>query len=129
MDLRPRQRNPFSGFTEDEIERMEHFLKDAAERSFDRDFCKKLAGLFNRSKGRAGKPVVKWIEVHNWFQKRQQNYLSEDVPGDAARKLTPSPEAGTLIKTSENSQMPKGEMVPDVSKLEFEARSPKDGAW
>ncbi|XP_027082722.1 protein SAWADEE HOMEODOMAIN HOMOLOG 1-like [Coffea eugenioides] len=129
MDLRPRQRTPFSGFTKDESERMEHFLKDAADRSFDRDFCKKLAGLFNRSKGRAGKPVVKWIEVHNWFQKRQQNYLSEDASADAARKLTPSPEAGALIKKSENSQMPKDEEVPDVSKLEFEARSPKDGAW
>ncbi|KAL3498515.1 hypothetical protein ACH5RR_041247 [Cinchona calisaya] len=128
MDLRPRQRSTFYGFTKAETEKMEHLLKDAKGQSFDQEFCKKLAGLFNCSKGRAGKPVVKWAEVQSWFQNRQQNDLSKDS-ADAARKLSPVPEACTLIRTSENSQIPKGQKVPDVSKLEFEAKSLKDGAW
>ncbi|KAI4316086.1 hypothetical protein L6164_024102 [Bauhinia variegata] len=103
--LRPRNRPLFSGFTNAEIEKMEKVLRDSGEQSLNREFCQRMATGFNRSSGRAGKPVIKWIEIQNWFQNRLQN----------------SPKVG-----SENKE---GEIIRDSSELEFEARSSKDGAW
>ncbi|KAI4337517.1 hypothetical protein L6164_015923 [Bauhinia variegata] len=103
--LRPRNRPLFSGFTNAEIEKMEKVLRDSGEQSLNWEFCQKMAASFNRSSGRAGKPIIKWIEIKNWFQYRLQD----------------SPKVG-----SENKE---GEIVRDQSELEFEARSSKDGAW
>ncbi|XP_031118233.1 protein SAWADEE HOMEODOMAIN HOMOLOG 1-like isoform X2 [Ipomoea triloba] len=133
MDLRPRQRQHFSGFTEAEIQRMDCLLKESKEKVLDQDFCKKLAKVFNRSKGRAGKPIVKWTEVQNWFQNRQQNCLQTDTPADAFKVLPDVTEPNHLDKAKENSPVQNGvyiaEKVPDLTELEFEARSSKDGAW
>ncbi|KAL3617796.1 hypothetical protein CASFOL_038117 [Castilleja foliolosa] len=62
MDLRPRARQLFSGFMKAEVQKMEHLLNELKEKSLEDEFCKKLARVFNRSSGRAGKPVVKWAE-------------------------------------------------------------------
>lgn len=48
---------------------MENELKQSEEHDFDQHFCKKLAGAFSHSKGRAGKPIVKWTEVHSSMSK------------------------------------------------------------
>ncbi|KAF1865533.1 hypothetical protein Lal_00004909 [Lupinus albus] len=71
--LRPRNRPQFSGFTNAEIEKMEKLLMESRERSLDREFCQNLASRFNRSSGRAGKPLVKGTEIQVWFQTRLQN--------------------------------------------------------
>ncbi|XP_065850326.1 protein SAWADEE HOMEODOMAIN HOMOLOG 1-like [Euphorbia lathyris] len=101
--LRPRQRLVFSGFTKAEVEKMENLLKESKQ-LMNKDFFQKVARSFNHSSGRAGKPVIKWTEVENWFQKRQN---------DCPSKVDSS----------------KGDEAPDLSELEFEARSSKDGAW
>ncbi|KAI5669179.1 hypothetical protein M9H77_19032 [Catharanthus roseus] len=127
MDLRPRKRISFSGFTNAEIEKMEKLLDDDPEKSVDQQYCKKLARVFNRSKGRAGKPIVKWTEIENWFQNRQQLNLSQVTSADNIGKLPDSGETCQSNKVNENSHVPKGEKVP--SNMEFEARSSSDGAW
>lgn len=113
MDLRPRQRQSFSGFTLAEVEKMEHLHKESSEQSLNEEVYKKLARLFNRSSGRAGKPVVKWTEVQSWFEDRQ--------------RLGPSRETSRVAV--ETASIPEGEKDQDLSRLEFEALSSKDGAW
>ncbi|KAK7410397.1 hypothetical protein VNO78_01148 [Psophocarpus tetragonolobus] len=109
--LRPRNRAVFSGFTNAEIEKMEKLLREPKGESLDREFYQKLAGSFNRSSGRAGKPIIKWTEIESWFQTRLQ-----DSP------LVPNNELMVPICKEE-------EIMRDPSELEFEARSSKDGAW
>ncbi|TYJ02298.1 hypothetical protein E1A91_A13G218100v1 [Gossypium mustelinum] len=70
--LRPRQRPVFCGFTKAEIEKMEKLFMESRELLQSKEFCQKLARNFSSSSGRAGKPIVKWNEVQNWFTTRQQ---------------------------------------------------------
>ncbi|KAG6391229.1 hypothetical protein SASPL_148982 [Salvia splendens] len=129
MDLRPRLRQSFSGFTKSEVQKMEWLLDSHKEQTLEDEFCKKLARLFNRVKGRAGKPVVKWIEVQRWFQKNQQQGLYREASFDEANKLPDVPETLTQNKANGNAKMPEGIEDADISRLEFEARSSKDRAW
>lgn len=130
--LRPRERKVFSGFTSAEIEKMEKILKESGEKSLDQELFKRLTKGFNCSQGRAGKPILKWAEVQSWFQSRQQDQPSkDDSPKDPIKLTKVVPEACGLNNGNENYQMSKDaeEKVPDLSELEFEARSSKDGAW
>ncbi|KAE8056630.1 hypothetical protein FH972_013383 [Carpinus fangiana] len=127
--LRPRERQVFSGFTKAEIEKMEKLLKESGEQLLNREFCQKIAQSFNRSSGRAGKPIVKWAEVHSWFQNQQQDAR------DASKNMHVLPKASPPNRMDGISQMPQedsskaGERIPDLSELEFEAKSAKDAAW
>ncbi|XP_057960101.1 protein SAWADEE HOMEODOMAIN HOMOLOG 1-like isoform X2 [Malania oleifera] len=122
--LRPRERKDFSGFTKAEVEKMEKLLRESGEQLLNKEFCQKLAKRFNCSVGRAGKPVVKWIEG------RQPDCPSKECSShDGIKTLAVYPEAHPSNKAHESTEMPKGETVPDLSELEFEARSSKDGAW
>ncbi|KAK4423895.1 protein SAWADEE HOMEODOMAIN1 [Sesamum alatum] len=129
MDLRPRQRQTFNGFTKSEVLKMEQLLNEFKEQSLEDEFCKKLARGFNRSSGRAGKPVVKWTEIQSWFEKNQQQALFKETSVDVAKKSPIAPDALILSKATGNSRMPEGEKGEDPSGLEFEARSSADGAW
>ncbi|KAL7122014.1 hypothetical protein ACP275_01G019400 [Erythranthe tilingii] len=129
MDLRPRQRQSFSGFTKSEVQRMEHLLNEFKEQCLEKEFCKKLARLLNRSSGRAGKPAVNWNEVRSWFQKNQQNGLSKESSCNEAKETPVVTEALARNKKIGNPKMAEGEKNEDLSMLEFEAKSLKDGAW
>ncbi|XP_054788371.1 protein SAWADEE HOMEODOMAIN HOMOLOG 1-like isoform X2 [Prosopis cineraria] len=111
--LRPRNRPVFFGFTNAEIEKMEKLLKDSGEESLGKEFCQRLTKSFNRSSGRAGKPVIKWTEIQSWFQTR----------------LPEPPEVPKNKLTHTNGLVSKEGIIRDPSELEFEARSSKDGAW
>ncbi|CAA0821321.1 Protein SAWADEE HOMEODOMAIN HOMOLOG 1 [Striga hermonthica] len=128
MNLRPRQKQPFIGFTKAEVEKMEQLFDESNEQSLDENFYKKLARSFNCSSNRAGKPILKWTEVQSWFQKKRKNSLLNEGPFDS--KQSPIfPYDFTQDKATENPEFPKGEKGRDISKLEFEAKSSKDGAW
>lgn len=131
MDLRPRKRqiHSISGFTHAEVEKMENLLNESGKRVCDPEICKKLAKMFTRSKGRAGKPIVKWLEVQAWFLNRLACCPSKDNSAEASQKLPDITEGCTLDKANESSHIPKGQKDPVLSELEFEARSSKDGAW
>ncbi|KAK4422261.1 protein SAWADEE HOMEODOMAIN2 [Sesamum alatum] len=128
MNLRPRERRPFSGFTKAEVEKMEQLLIESKEQSLDEDVFKRLARFFNRSSNRAGKPILKWTEIQSWFQKEQQNSPKQISLG-AAEKLPVIAEALTRNETTGNLKLLEGEKGQDISRLEYEARSSKDGAW
>ncbi|KAF3659857.1 hypothetical protein FXO37_13765 [Capsicum annuum] len=120
---------------------MENLLNESREQVCDAEICKKLAKMFTRSKGRAGKPIVKWTEVQAWFQNRLACDLSKDNSAEANQKLPDITEGCSLNKANESSHIPKemykysadkhfaGQKDPVLSDLEFEARSSKDGAW
>ncbi|TYK31224.1 protein SAWADEE HOMEODOMAIN-like protein 1-like isoform X2 [Cucumis melo var. makuwa] len=61
--------------------------------------------------------------VYDWLQSRLQ-----DLP-KIEKRMSEIPKACPSNKTQESSQGPEGEKSPDLSELEFEARSSKDGAW
>lgn len=127
--LRPRERKVFSGFTTAEITKMERLHRESGEQSLDRVFCKRISKDFNRSKGRVGKPLVKWTEVQSWFHSRQQsNPLKDASSPNSPEKFSVAPEA-PLNKAFKSSPAYKGETTPDLLELEFEAKSSKDGAW
>ncbi|PON67852.1 SAWADEE domain containing protein [Parasponia andersonii] len=122
--LRPRERKSFTGFTKAEIKKMEKLVHVSGENVLDKDFCQNIAKCFSHSSGRAGKPTLKWTEVHSWFQsvKKDSAKFTKNVP-ELARAPPP-------IKALESSEKPKDEEKNlDLSELEFEARSSKDGAW
>ncbi|KAI4376961.1 hypothetical protein MLD38_014662 [Melastoma candidum] len=126
--LRPRQREAFSGFTMGEVDKLEKLFTKSGEEALSRDFCRKVALSLTRSAGRAGKPIVKWDEVQSWFQKRK-----EDRPRIIPSLRPPkndavAPEAFPSNKVNKDSHAPKGQ-EDDLSQLEFEAKSSKDGAW
>lgn len=131
MELRPRKRQiqSFSGFTQAEVEKMENLLSESGEQVCDPEICKKLAKMFTRSKGRAGKPIAKWTEVQAWFRNRLVCYPPKDYSAEANQKLPDSTEGCTWNKANESSHIPKGQKDPVLADLEFEARSSKDGAW
>ncbi|KAL2457493.1 Protein SAWADEE HOMEODOMAIN1 [Abeliophyllum distichum] len=131
MDLRPRHRQTFSGFTQAEVEKMEHLYIESEEQSLNEEFYKKLARLFNRSSGRAGKPVVKWsgLRLKVGLGTGNDSVPLERLQWLHLRTFPVVPDACTLSKATENPQMPEGEKDQDLSRLEFEALSSKDGAW
>ncbi|KAL2544825.1 Protein SAWADEE HOMEODOMAIN-like protein 1 [Forsythia ovata] len=107
MNLRPRKRQPFSGFTTAEVEKMEHLLKEYKEQYLDDEFYKKLARVFSRSNGRAGKPAVKWTEVQIWFQNKQQNCLTKETSSNAPKKSPAVSDVCTFNEVSGHPQAPK----------------------
>ncbi|XWS72514.1 hypothetical protein CRYUN_Cryun02cG0046400 [Craigia yunnanensis] len=134
--LRPRQRQVFSGFTKAEIEKMEKLLMESRELLESKEFCQKIARSFSSSSGRAGKPIVQWTEVQSWFVARQQESTLK-VPSltDTSKNESRIPQTGPLNNGHQSCQILKGmvskvgEKVTDLSELEFEAKSSKDGAW
>lgn len=138
--LRPRERKVFAGFSDAEIEKLERLFTEYGEQSLDRDFCLRVAKSFSRSAGRAGKPVVKWPVVQSWFQNREKlspvkvsppSIHQKDItPPDVHKDLAAHPDASNQKKADETNQVPKvRQKIPDLSELEFEARSSRDGAW
>ncbi|XAR69288.1 hypothetical protein NMG60_11000819 [Bertholletia excelsa] len=108
---------------------MEKLCKESGTGSLDQEFCKRLTRSFNNSKDRTGKPAIKWTEVKSWFQERQQSYSYKNASSpNSPKNFSVVPEA-CPNKTEASPQASKGEKVPDLSDLEFEARSSKDGAW
>lgn len=128
--LRPRRREVFSGFTNAEIKKMEKLLEKSGEETCSKEFCQKIAISFNRSAGRAGKPLVKWTEVQCWFQKWQQEHPKLIFAPNSGKNESEIPANCSTDRTNENSQTPKaGQKIADLSELEFEAKSSTDGAW
>uniref|UniRef100_A0A166FRK7 SAWADEE domain-containing protein n=1 Tax=Daucus carota subsp. sativus TaxID=79200 RepID=A0A166FRK7_DAUCS len=134
---------------------MEKLLKESGEEAADIAFCKKLTRSFNSSTGRAGKPALKWTEVQSWFQNPQVSLTSKEdsvdgsdksnpdpVPSDKPDGSTPTSEEDSVDGSDKSNPDPvpsdkpdgstptsEGEKDPNSSKLEFEAKSSKDGAW
>lgn len=120
----------FSGFTKAEIEKMEKLLQESGHNLLNREFCQKITQSFNRSSGRAGKPAVNLKEVQDWFRKRlKDNPVKETCPSKVTSPKKCVQNDCAANNAHESSKLPGGGKVPNLSDLEFEARSSKDGAW
>ncbi|XP_058115146.1 protein SAWADEE HOMEODOMAIN HOMOLOG 1 isoform X2 [Magnolia sinica] len=111
---------------------MEKLFPEVEEESLNQNFYQKLAEKLNLASGRAGKTAIQWKQVQSWFQRKQQQASATKVTSSpiVSKELAIHPDACVSNNAPESSSdMPKGEKGPDVSELEFEARSSKDGAW
>ncbi|KAK9130978.1 hypothetical protein Sjap_011465 [Stephania japonica] len=126
--LRPRE---VPRFTKAEILEMEETLHEQGDKCFNQDFCLKLARKFSRAVGRAGKPSVQWKLVLDWFEKRKKACAAPPLSLPAVPKELVAPvDTSVLNNGLQNSTvLPQGDKLLDLSDLEFEARSSKDGAW
>ncbi|XP_057776067.1 protein SAWADEE HOMEODOMAIN HOMOLOG 1-like isoform X2 [Salvia miltiorrhiza] len=113
----------------EQVQKMEQLLHDSNKPSLDMDYFKNLAKVFNRSSNRAGKPILKWTEIQNWFQTRQEYHLSEETSLNGAEEIHVVPDALNQTKATEIPEMFEGPKGQDVPNLEFEAKSSTDGAW
>ncbi|CAN1161832.1 Protein SAWADEE HOMEODOMAIN HOMOLOG 2 [Linum perenne] len=126
--LGKRQKLVFSGFTKAETEKMDRLLDDSVQ-PLNTELFKKLARGFNQSSGRAGKPAVRWTEVESWFQSRQQGLVPQLCSAtDTSKDGSTSPRAGPANEPQDTIQKATGN-IRDLSNMDFEARSSKDGAW
>ncbi|KAE8665278.1 Chromo domain-containing protein T09A5.8 [Hibiscus syriacus] len=132
---RPRQRAVLSGFTKAEIKKMEKLLVGPRDLLQSKVFCQKIARKFSSSAYRASKPRIKWTKVRSWFLARQKESTSK-VPSlsDTSKTESRISETCSLDNGPQISRLLKvvskvGEKVCDLSELQFEAKSSKDGAW
>ncbi|KAL1833176.1 hypothetical protein ACET3Z_002827 [Daucus carota] len=126
--LRPRVKKSPT-FTTPEVEKMEKSLNETGDNCLNVEFFKKLARSFNSSRGRVGKPKLKWSEVQSWFQNKQLESASKDSLLPRVKKL--NPDTSPLNEPDKTTLTSKGggEEKHDYSNLKFEAKSLKDGAW
>ncbi|XP_077228594.1 SAWADEE HOMEODOMAIN protein isoform X2 [Tasmannia lanceolata] len=118
-------------FTPSEIEQMEKLFQKAEDQYLNQNFCQKLTKKFNLDSGRAGKTALQWKQVQSWFQCKQQAGMAKVNSSPIVSKETVFlPDASLSNSAPESSSdISKGAKVPDLSELEFEAKSSKDGAW
>ncbi|KAL5697568.1 hypothetical protein ACHQM5_028696 [Ranunculus cassubicifolius] len=130
--LRPRT---LPSFNKPEIEKMERIYEESGEETLFPDFCDKLARQFSRGFGREGKPAIQMEQVQDWFKRKHQNCKRKSARNKKqnvlpAKRQAPTPTTPSLSDIApELSASPKDDKLPDLSELEFEAKSTKDGAW
>ncbi|XP_068643625.1 protein SAWADEE HOMEODOMAIN HOMOLOG 1-like isoform X2 [Aristolochia californica] len=144
-----------SCFKQSEIEQMEKLFVEAVDQSLSQNFYEKVTKKFNLNSGHSGKAALQWEQVENWFQckrlEKESQISSTPVVSTEKEEFVPSnddqsnsaPESSTAPESYSNMVKEKrkhvfwysywilkiGEKVQDIFKLEFEARSTKDGAW
>lgn len=142
--LRPRQ---LPTFNKAEIGKMESLHKELGEGSLCVHFCDRLARQFSRTLHRSGKPAIQWDQVQDWFKKKQQSCKAKQTilhsklhsltPKASFSNSEPNKSAPPKVIASlpnngpQTSTAPKvtNEKSQDLSELEFEAKSTRDGAW
>ncbi|XP_077211210.1 protein SAWADEE HOMEODOMAIN HOMOLOG 1-like isoform X2 [Tasmannia lanceolata] len=112
------------------IEQMEKLFEKAEDPYLNQNFCEKVTKKFNLASDRAAKTAVQWKQVQNWFQCKQQVSTVKVSPPIVSKEIVVLPDASPSNSAPESSSdIPEGVKAPDLSELEFEARSSKDGAW
>ncbi|XP_026413668.1 protein SAWADEE HOMEODOMAIN HOMOLOG 2-like isoform X2 [Papaver somniferum] len=91
-----------------------------------------LAETFSAAPERAGKSVVQWKQVWNWFQNRRYSLKAKLIrtPGKLNVSSLPRDDSG-LIRNLCNSGplLPGTDPFDNNARVEFEAKSARDGAW
>ncbi|ERN15127.1 hypothetical protein AMTR_s00056p00105160 [Amborella trichopoda] len=110
---------------------MEKLIQESQHESFDPKFYQSITEKFNLASGCVGKNPIHWEQVKCWFQSKRQTPKDRDTslpdPSNEVIVLDDSP-----VKNMHESSAVAPisvDKVSDLSELEFEARSAKDGAW
>ncbi|GLJ12795.1 hypothetical protein SUGI_0197960 [Cryptomeria japonica] len=122
---------PVFRFSPKEVQEMEKILEDVKGGIPSRDSISALSEKFSESPERAGKILVQSKQVWNWFQNRRyaQKAKGNKVPGKLNVSHSPRDDSVTKRTVTNSVAVPSGRNVPDVSQMEFEAKSARDGAW
>ncbi|KAH9320474.1 hypothetical protein KI387_015113, partial [Taxus chinensis] len=122
---------PVFRFSPKEVQEMEKILEDIKGAIPTRDALRAIAERFSESPERVGKILVQSKQVWNWFQNRRyaQKAKGNKVPGKLNVSASPRDDSVTKRAATNSVAVPSGRNVPDVSQMEFEAKSARDGAW
>ncbi|XP_078153637.1 SAWADEE HOMEODOMAIN protein isoform X2 [Carex rostrata] len=113
---------------------MEHLEKMISEKKtselLDRNFCQQLARQFNHSSGLAGNNVIQGYQVQEWFENKLTCLHTQftHLPSLPVDNETENEIASHSCR-SDNVLQDERDKMPDLDKLEFEARSSRDFAW
>ncbi|XP_022936583.1 protein SAWADEE HOMEODOMAIN HOMOLOG 1-like isoform X3 [Cucurbita moschata] len=124
--LRPRDRQMFSGFTKGEIAKMEKLIEESGEQLLDRDFCQKVTKRFKYTIG-----LKADCKTSQKLKRGCLKFPKLALP-IRLRKVLKAPKMGPFSFAPPHANdlcLKAGKKKPDLSELEFEARSSKDGAW
>ncbi|CAM8995596.1 unnamed protein product [Rhodiola kirilowii] len=144
--------NSLFEFTIAEILEMECLFKEARENSLNQHFCQEIATRFSQSANRAGKSIILWEQVQDWFREKlyrsstklapmpvgiQQSAdpflaTSNDIPVSPKGKVGIQESAASVLAISNDipvSPKCKGDAMTDISELAYEAKSARDNAW
>ncbi|XP_072968043.1 protein SAWADEE HOMEODOMAIN HOMOLOG 1 isoform X1 [Typha angustifolia] len=118
-------------FSESEIKQMEKLILEKKDELLDESLFQKLTEEFNL--GRAGNKAIQMEQVQGWFQDKI-NQASENTPSSpiASEEMLPVSDTSLSNNAPESSSdLHKGtkDKIPDITELEFEAKSSRDGAW
>ncbi|CAN6456704.1 unnamed protein product [Victoria cruziana] len=107
---------------------MEKLPHDAKRISLDHNPDQSLAEMFNLASGRSGKDAIQRKQVQNLSENKQQATKAKDA-SFALNEENSVPDTCQEGDMETSAIVPLGDKIPDLSELEFEARSAKDGAW
>uniref|UniRef100_A0A7N1A7N3 Uncharacterized protein n=1 Tax=Kalanchoe fedtschenkoi TaxID=63787 RepID=A0A7N1A7N3_KALFE len=115
-------------FTLAEILKMESLFKEVREESLNQLFCQEIATSFSQSANRAGKSIILWEQVQDWFREKlcRTPTNSASLPVGLQESDTP---LLAILNDVPASPISKDDRMSDISELTYEAKSARDNAW
>eukprot|EP01018_Ginkgo_biloba_P011761 Gb_03942 [translate_table: standard] len=131
MGRPPQGGSQYFRFTPTEVEQMEKALEEIKGANPTRYMVQSLAEKFNAAPERDGKVPVQMKQVLGWFHNRRRPQKAKSAMVPVTSNSLPAPAVNCPAKSAvvNSDDVPSGTRAQDVSELEFEARSAKDGAW
>ncbi|XP_020571714.1 protein SAWADEE HOMEODOMAIN HOMOLOG 2-like [Phalaenopsis equestris] len=135
MGRHPHSGGPVFRFMHTEVVEMESCLQILRNAIPAREMICALAEKFSASTARAGKTAVQPKQVWNWFQNRRYSQrakvkvpVNQTIPPPVTRD--DSVQFRNVVQPISIPQgVPQGQNSVEISQLEFEAKSARDGAW
>ncbi|MQL70827.1 hypothetical protein Taro_003110, partial [Colocasia esculenta] len=131
MGRPPHGGGPVFRFIPSEVAEMEACLQESNNAIPDRSLITSLAEKFSASSERVGKVVVQPKQVWNWFQNRRYAQRAKMVRAPAKINVSPTPRDDSVHFRNLTPHLPAApaKNLPDNNRMEFEAKSARDGAW
>eukprot|EP00249_Psilotum_nudum_P016785 c25987_g1_i6 orf=83-508(-) len=129
MGRPPIRGGPVFRFFPKEVTAMEKVLEDIKGTCPSREVAQSLADMFSSSLERAGTVSVQCKQVWKWFQNKRyvmrKGAKAADNQGVLMTSDAPIAERAMAISAA----VPSGGKKIEPVKMEFEAKSSRDGAW
>ncbi|KMZ57519.1 Sequence-specific DNA binding transcription factor [Zostera marina] len=118
-------------FTPAEVADMEAYLQEVNNAIPSREATIALADKFSASPERLGKTTIQFKQVWNWFQNRRYSQRAKMSKNQQKINVSPTKKENSIpCRNATNSlSAGPGRDMSDNSKMEFEAKSARDGAW
>lgn len=111
-------------FLPSEVEKLLTLYEDNKSSVPSQEILQSVAEEFSEAREREGKVLVQRKQVLHWFQNRRWYVRKQE----AEKEIERLPEKGSSSERTQTTVTPPSDVI-DISTLEFEAKSSKDGAW